>query len=152
MGSMGIELRPATEDDLDTLNGMVRAYYVHDGLAYEELPARRALREIIRSEHFGRAWLIDLDKELIGYAVLTFGFSVEFHGRHAVLDEIFLLPDHRGKGHFKEILTLVEACCRRLGIRGLSLLVETKNAPARRAYQKSGFEPYDRIVMTKRLT
>jgi GNAT superfamily N-acetyltransferase len=149
---MGIELRPATEDDLDTLNGMVRAYYVYDELAYEELPARRALQEIIRSEHFGRAWLVDLDKELIGYAVLTFGFSVEFHGRHAVLDEIFLLPDHRGKGHFKEILALIEACCRQLRIRGLSLLVETKNEPAQRAYQKNGFKPYDRIVMTKRLT
>jgi len=149
---MGIELRPATEDDLDTLNGMVRAYYVHDGVAYEELPARRALQEIIRTEHFGRAWLIDLDRELIGYAVLTFGFSVEFHGRHAVLDEIFLLPDHQGKGHFKEILTLIEACCRQLGIRGLSLVVETKNAPAQRAYQKNGFKPYERFVMTKRLT
>ena len=149
---MGIELRPATEDDLDRLSGMVRAYYVQDGLAYEELPARRALQEIIRTDHFGRAWLIDLDKELIGYAVLTFGFSVEFHGRHAVLDEIFLLPDHQGKGHFKEILTLIEACCRQLGIRGLSLVVETKNAPAQRAYQKNGFKPYDRIVMTKRLT
>jgi GNAT superfamily N-acetyltransferase len=131
---------------------MVRAYYVQDGLAYEELPARRALQEIIRTDHFGRAWLIDLDKELIGYVVLTFGFSVEFHGRHAVLDEIFLLPDHQGKGHFKEILTLIEACCRQLGIRGLSLVVETKNAPAQRAYQKNGFKPYDRIVMTKRLT
>jgi GNAT superfamily N-acetyltransferase len=149
---MGIELRSATEDDLDTLNGMVRAYYVYDGLAYEELPARRALQEIIRTEHFGRAWLIDLDKELIGYAVLTFGFSVEFHGRHAVLDEVFLLPDHQGKGHFKEVLTLIEACCRQLGIRGLSLVVETKNTPAQRAYQKNGFKPYDRIVMTKRLT
>ena len=149
---MGIELRPATDDDLDTLNGLVRAYYLHDGLAYEEMPARRALQEIIRTEHFGHAWLIDLDKELIGYAVLTFGFSVEFHGRHAVLDEIFLLPDHQGKGHFKEILTLIEACCRQLGIRGLSLVVETKNAPAQRAYQKNGFKPYDRIVMTKRLT
>lgn len=96
--------------------------------------------------------MIDLDKKLIGYAVLTFGFSVEFHGRHAVLDEIFLLADHRGKGHFKEILTLIEACCRQLGIRGLSLVVETKNAQALRAYQKNGFKPYDRIVMTKRLT
>jgi len=149
---MGIELRPATDDDLDTLNGLVRAYYLHDGLAYEEMPARRALQEIIRTEHFGHAWLIDLDKELIGYAVLTCGFSVEFHGRHAVLDEIFLLPDHQGQGHFKEILALIEAGCRQLGIRGLSLLVETKNAPAQRAYQKNGFKPYDRIVMTKRLT
>jgi len=102
---MGIELRPASEDDIDTLNGMVRAYYVHDGVAYEELPARRALQEIIRSEQFGRAWLIDLDKELIGYAVLTFGFSVEFHDRHAVLDENISSADHQGKGHFKEILT-----------------------------------------------
>jgi diamine N-acetyltransferase len=109
---MAIELRLATEFDLDTLSRMVRAYYMHDGLAYEELPARRALHEIIRTKRFGRAWLIDLDKELIGYAVLTFGFSVEFYGRHAVLDEVFLLPDHQGKGYFRKILALIEACCR----------------------------------------
>jgi GNAT superfamily N-acetyltransferase len=109
---------------------MVRAYYAHDTLVYEELPARRALQEIVRTKPLGRAWLIDLDKALIGYAVLTFGFSVEFHGRLAVFDEVFLLPDHRGKGHFKEILTLIETYCHQQGIRALSLVVETKNAQA----------------------
>ena len=39
---MGIELRPAIEGDLDTLARMVRAYYAHGGLDYEDLPARHA--------------------------------------------------------------------------------------------------------------
>jgi ribosomal protein S18 acetylase RimI-like enzyme len=131
---------------------MVRAYYEQDGLVYEDLPARQALRELLRTERFGRVWWIDLDKKTIGYAVLTFGFSVEFHGRDAVLDEVYILPDHRGKGHFSEISALIEAYCRRCGIRALSLVVETENTRAQRAYQKAGFECQDRASMTRRLT
>jgi GNAT superfamily N-acetyltransferase len=149
---MGIELRPATEGDLDMLAGMVRDYYEHDGLVYDDTPPRQALRELLLTERFGRAWWIDLDKKTIGYAVLTFGFSVEFHGRDAVLDEMYLLPDHQGKGHFTEVLALIEACCRELGVRALCLVVETKNTRAQRAYQKAGFKPHDRTLMTKRLT
>lgn len=149
---MGIELRPVIEGDLDMLAGMVRAYYEHDGSVYDDMPARQALRELILTERFGRAWWIDLDKKTIGYAVLTFGFSVEFHGRDAVLDEMYLLPDHQGKGHFTEVLALIEDCCRQLGVRALCLVVETKNTRAQRAYQKTGFKPHDRTLMTKRLT
>jgi diamine N-acetyltransferase len=126
--------------------------YEHDGLVYDDMPARQALRELLLTERFGRAWWIELDKKTIGYAVLTFGFSVEFHGRDAVLDEMYLLPDHQGKGHFTEVLALIEACCRELGVRALCLVVETKNTRAQRACQKAGFKPHDRTLMTKRLT
>jgi hypothetical protein len=70
----GIELQPAAEGDLDTLNRMIRAYYAHDGLVYEELPTRRALQEIIRTKHLGRAWLIDRAERVL--APYTIGSPV----------------------------------------------------------------------------
>ena len=75
----------------------------------------------------------------------------EFHGPLAVLDEVYLLPEHQGKGHFKHLLALVEAHCWRWGVRTLRLEVKTDNGRAQRAYQKAGFAVDDRTLMTKRL-
>ena len=99
----------------------------------------------------GQLWWVDWQGAPIGYVVLTFSFSVEFHGPLAVLDEVYLLPEHQGKGHFKHLLALAEAHCWRWGIRTLRLEVETDNARAQRAYQKAGFVAHDRVLMTKRL-
>ena len=37
----------------------------------------------------GRLFAIDDDGSVVGYLVLTFGFSLEFGGRNAVVDELF---------------------------------------------------------------
>jgi len=148
---MGITLRAATLDDLPLLARLVRANYESAGFPYEEESARQALQRLVTTARLGRVWWVDWEGIPIGYAVLTFGFSVEFHGRFAVLDEVYLVPEHRGKGYFKHLLALIEAHCWRWGIRTLRLEVETKNAQAQRAYQKAGFAAHERRLMTKRL-
>jgi GNAT superfamily N-acetyltransferase len=34
----------------------------------------------------------------LGYIVLAFGFSFETGGRNAFIDELYVAPEHRGKG------------------------------------------------------
>jgi diamine N-acetyltransferase len=148
---MGITLRAATLEDLPLLALLVRANYESAGFPYEEGPARQALQQLVTTARLGRLWWVDWQGAPIGYVVLTFSFSVEFHGPLAVLDEVYLLPEHQGKGHFKHLLALVEAHCWRWGVRTLRLEVETDNARAQRAYQKAGFAAEDRRLMTKRL-
>ncbi|MBV9578239.1 MAG: GNAT family N-acetyltransferase [Chloroflexi bacterium] len=148
---MGITLRAATLDDLSLLALLVQAHYESAGFSYEEGPAREALQQLVTTARLGRVWWVDSEGAPIGYVVLTFSFSVEFHGQYAVLDEVYLVPGHQGKGHFKHLLALVEAHCWRWGIRTLRLEVETNNARAQRAYQKAGFAAHGRALMTKRL-
>jgi GNAT superfamily N-acetyltransferase len=148
---MGITLRAATLEDLPLLALLVRANYESAGFPYEEGPARHALQQLVTTARLGRVWWVDWEGAPIGYVVLTFSFSVEFHGPFAVLDEVYLVPEHQGKGHFKHLLALVEAHCWRWGIRTLRLEVETKNARAQRAYQKAGFAAHERRLMTKHL-
>jgi GNAT superfamily N-acetyltransferase len=148
---MGITLCAATLADLPLLASLVRANYESAGLPYEEGPARHALQQLVTTARLGRLWWVDWEAAPIGYVVLTFSFSVEFHGHYAVLDEVYLVPEHQGKGHFKHLLALVEAHCWRWGVRTLRLEVETNNARAQRAYQKAGFAVDDRTLMTKHL-
>jgi GNAT superfamily N-acetyltransferase len=149
--TMGITLRAASLVDLPLLVPLVQAHYKSAGFAYEEEPTRQALQQLVTTARLGRVWWIDWEGTPIGYAVLTFSFSVECQGQYAVLDEVYLLPEHQGKGHFKHLIALVEAHCWRWGVRTLRLEVKTKNAWAQRAYHKAGFRADDRTLMTKRL-
>lgn len=141
--------KPATPDEIDILIAMMREFYAHDGLKFNEAIARRALQSIIGDETFGRVFLILLADEIAGYAVLTFGFSLEFHGRDAFVDELYLRDEHRGQGIGKRALQFLTDICAAEGVKALHLEVERANTTAQSVYRKFGFEDHDRYLMTK---
>jgi ribosomal protein S18 acetylase RimI-like enzyme len=99
----------------------------------------------------GRIWLIYSDETAIGYVVLTFGFSLEYHGRDAFIDELFLLEAYRGQGIGSKIMQFALDACPALGIHALHLEVEPDNQAGLRLYRKHGFEKHDRHLMTRRI-
>jgi ribosomal protein S18 acetylase RimI-like enzyme len=140
----------ATSDDIETLIVMMRDLYAHDGLApLDEASARRALRGVISDDTIGRVFLILLANEVAGYAVLTFGYSLEFHGRDAFVDEIYLRAEYRGQGIGKLALQFLTEICAENGVNALHLEVERANTSAQAVYRKFGFEDHDRYLMTK---
>ncbi|MGE0133337.1 MAG: N-acetyltransferase family protein [Blastocatellales bacterium] len=141
--------RPATADDIETLIAMMREFYAHEGLAFDDVKARRALRGIIGDERFGRVFLIFLEDEVAGYTVLTFGYSLEFHGRDAFIDELYLRGEYRGRGIGKRALEFLTEVCAANGVVALHLEVERKNTQAQAVYRNFGFEDHDRYLMTK---
>jgi hypothetical protein len=50
--------KPAIPNDIETLIAMMRELYAHDGLAFDEAVARRALLGVIGDETFGRVFMI----------------------------------------------------------------------------------------------
>jgi ribosomal protein S18 acetylase RimI-like enzyme len=148
---MKIDLRAVTPSDLDVLANLVSEYYAFDRLNYNDRLARQALLELMSEERSGRIWLLEQQREPIGYLVLTFGFILEFHGKHAVIDEVYLRPNYRGHGYFQTALQFVEAFCRELDVRCLRLEVEKSNEKAQKAYRKAGFRQHERLLMTKAL-
>ncbi|MFN0119298.1 MAG: N-acetyltransferase family protein [Blastocatellia bacterium] len=142
----------ATPADIDTLLSLMEDFYAHEGLALDEQMARNALGQILVNEQFGYVFLIETENELAGYAVLTFGFSLEFRGRDAFVDELFLKPGHRGRGLGRQTLEFLAQTCRDLGIYGLHLEVARENITARELYRKTDFMDHDRYLMTRYLS
>jgi ribosomal protein S18 acetylase RimI-like enzyme len=142
--------KSATSEDIETLIMMMRDLYGHDGLApLDEASARRALPGIIGDDTFGRVFIIFLEDEVAGYAVLTFGYSLEFHGRDAFVDELYLRNEYRGQGIGKRALEFLTEVCAAEGVSALHLEVERANTSAQAVYRKFGFEDHDRYLMTK---
>src|SRR5258708_4133551 len=71
----------------DLLVVLMREFYAIEHLPFDESVIKSSLATLFGDESLGRVWLIGLDQETIGYVVLAFGFSFEFHGRDALIDE-----------------------------------------------------------------
>jgi ribosomal protein S18 acetylase RimI-like enzyme len=146
---MDIAFKLADVADIDLLIEFIREFYELDHLAVDEQAMHSALQQILSNDSFGKVWLIQTDGNPAGYIVLTLGFSLEFHGRDAFIDEIYIRAQHRGRGIGRKAIEFVEGACRSLGVRALHLEVERENTNAQSVYRKVGFEDQDSYLMTK---
>jgi GNAT superfamily N-acetyltransferase len=82
------------------------------------------------------------DADPIGVAVCFLGFST-FAARPLVnVHDLAVLPEHRGKGVGRALLTGVEQRARARGCCKLTLEVQDDNEPARRLYARFGFDDF----------
>ena len=140
---------PAAPPDADALVPLLREFYAYVHIAFDDREARGALAQLLNDPRLGRIYLIRTGGELVGYLVLTFGFSLEFKGRDAFVDELFLREGFRGRGIGKRALAFAEEECRAAGVRALHLEVERANTGAQGLYRRAGFKAHDRYLMTK---
>ena len=132
-------LQAAKIDDLTQLIDLVAAYRHEEQEPFDRRRVAETLTRLIESDSLGRAWLIKLDEETIGYLLLCFGYSLEFLGRDAFIDELFIIPERRGQGLGKIILRQALQEATALDVKMLHLEVEHGNTPAERLYRSAGF-------------
>ena len=143
--------RLAQPGNTELLLAFMRQLYALDGYPFEEVVARTALEGIVRDPGLGRVWVIERGEEAIGYLVLTFGYSLEYGGRDAFVDELFVAADQRQRGVGTRAIEFAAEQCRALGVRALHLEVERANTTAQALYRKVGFEDHDRYLLTRRI-
>ena len=146
---MPVRFSVAGPADEETVLSLMREFYEIEHLPFTEEAARAALRQVLEAHRYGVVALMHAGQELAGYLVLTFGFSLEFHGRDALMDELYVRERHRGHGAGTLSLAFVEELCRTEGIRALHLEVDRGNEPARRLYHRAGYVDHDRYLLTK---
>jgi GNAT superfamily N-acetyltransferase len=149
---MAAALSLATPSDESQILELMREFYAAEHLPFVEEVARRALRQLLESHVYGLVVLMRERDRLAGYLVLTFGFSLEFHGRDALVDEVYVRAVHRAQGLGRASLEFVERLCRDEGIHALHLEVDRANHRARALYNRAGYGDHDRYLLTKWLS
>jgi GNAT superfamily N-acetyltransferase len=143
--------RPVVAADLPALLPMMAAFAEGEGHAPDPAMAERSVRHLLDHPQFGGLWLIIDGTTPIGYLAVTLGFSFEFGGHDSFIDEIYVLPAHRGHGVGMRSLAFAEAAARGLG--ATTLHVEA----ARRAdgpvsfYARHGYRDRGYLLMSKPL-
>ncbi len=144
---MKIELLQAQAADLDRLEPLVRAYHAFEKIDSSEASRRAALGRLLADSFLGAVYLVQADGRLAGYIALCRGFSIEFNGFDAFIDEFFILPDYRGRGIGSKALGLLRQKARELDINALHLEVARDNERARRLYASRGFDAREKYLL-----
>jgi ribosomal protein S18 acetylase RimI-like enzyme len=145
-----ISLRSATLDDVSVLLPRMHALLEHEAITIGNEAHEAALRRFLGDASLGGVWLIE-DGDVIGYAMVSFGYDLEFGGRDAFLTELWIDDARRGSGAGAAVLELLGDELRARDVRALHLQVRPDN-PAVRLYERCGFERSPRLTMTRRLT
>ena len=139
-------IRAATAADLDMLMVLGRRYCEADGHDFHEARTREAFAGLLAEPRWGTVLVAELHGATIGYAVVTFGYSIESGGVEALLDEVYL--DVRGQGLGSVLLDRVLAEARDRGARRLFLETEAANERARTFYLRHRFRQDDSIWLS----
>jgi len=143
-------LRRATLDDLPVLLPRTRALQDHEAIPISDDALDAALRKLLADSSLGGAWLI-VGEAVVGYAIVTFGYDLEFGGRDAYLTELFVDQAARGQGAGSAALALLDPELRACGVRALHLQVRPENR-ATHLYERAGFARIPRWIMSRRLS
>lgn len=75
----------------------------------------------------------------VAVALMTLRPNLWYEGRVALLDELYVAPELRGRGVGSALLALVEAIARQRGADLLEINVDGEDTDARRFYERHGY-------------
>lgn len=138
-------IRPATPHDLDTIISLIRAL-----AEYEREPAavvldRETFRRHVFDEQAARVLIAEDDdtRRPVGFALYFFNFSTWLGRRGLYLEDLFILPEHRGEGHGKALLRELARLALANDCGRMEWWVLDWNEPAIGFYKSLGAQPMD---------
>jgi GNAT superfamily N-acetyltransferase len=149
---MSISIQRATAEDVDSLLLLMRHMQTDDPWSegFDEATVCKNLRELLQNVNFGLVFLVHEHQRPVGYLVICFDYSLEYRGKGAWIDELFVEASYRGQGIGTQLLQLAERVSVDEGAQCLHLEVNRENR-AIELYRKRGFVDHDRFLLTKHL-
>lgn len=145
-------VRGAGSRDLEALIPLVEQFQEFERIPFDAGAARQNLTRLLESPQLGQALLAELDGRAIGYAILTYGYDLEFGGMDAYLTDLFLIDAERDRGHGTWLLEQIEEIALQAGVKALHLMVAPSNHRAHHVYYRAGFRASPRLFLTKLLS
>ncbi|MGD1890354.1 MAG: GNAT family N-acetyltransferase [Cyclobacteriaceae bacterium] len=148
---MSVIFTTAQRKDISEILEMMADFYAIDNYPFDAVVNQKNLERFLKGDNLGRLYLIREGSNTVGYIVLTFGFSFEYGGRDAFIDEFYLKPAYRAKGIGTKTMEFVEQAALTLDIIALHLEVENHNERANQLYIRRGFTGNNRSLLTKKI-
>jgi len=146
-----IDVRDATEKDVLAVLEMMVEFFRGEEIDFDPQKGLNPLRKILADSTLGHVLVLDAGGERAGYAVLSYGFDLEFGGRDAFITDFFVVERYRNSGVGRAALERVLAIAREDGAGAVHLQVRAENAAALALYRSLGFETSLRMFMSRRL-
>ena len=144
-----MNVRLAKNSDLPELLDMMADFNALELIPWNLLRTDAALRSLMADSSLGCALIAESHRGICGYAVLAYGYDMEFGGRDAFVNELYLRESMRARGFGAKLMGAVEKIAQKNGVHALHLMVHPENKPTLNLYQRLGFVQMPRIGLTK---
>lgn len=139
-------------DDLSAAAGLLGRFFAEEGFSTSREVIAQNTKILVGLPNCGLFTAED-GGMVIGVATVSLEFGIEF-GWSAEMGDLYVLPEWRGKGASRLLVSGVEALLRARGVAGYQVTV-TPFAEAHHAlgqyYEKLGFASEGRLILYKRL-
>jgi ribosomal protein S18 acetylase RimI-like enzyme len=145
---MEIDIQEATQNHLPSLMPLITEFYQYFDYPFDYQQHSTLVADFLNNPNLGKIWLINYQSKFVGYLALTYGFTFEYLGRDAFVDEFYIQAEYRSLGIGKIALNKVQQLAKSLGLNALHLHTEKYNPRAKELYEKLGFVDKQRSTLT----
>jgi ribosomal protein S18 acetylase RimI-like enzyme len=148
-----IVIRRAGPGDAAAILPLMVEFNAHERIPWRPGPMGSSLGELLADPRLGCVLVAEhgAGRELAGYAIGAYGYDIEFAGRDAFVNELFVAPAFRSRGCGRLLLERLIQTLREVEVRAVHLMVRPENASARALYEALGFKVVPRLIMTQPL-
>lgn len=133
-----MQIRIAEPNDLLSIIPLMRAFSEEVLAPLSDSHIKAALEPLLNDSDIGDVWVAE-DQSILGYLVITWGWGIESGGKEALIDEIYISPEHRGQGLASALVGASIARAKELGTKAVFLETEAENPDSRKLYERLGF-------------
>jgi GNAT superfamily N-acetyltransferase len=137
-------IRPATPADTATIAALIRGLAEYERLTqYLTLEEGRLREHLFGPRPYAEVLLAEEAGEVVGFALFFPVYSTFRAQPGMYLEDLFVRPEHRGKGHGKALLRALARLTVERGYARLDWTVLDWNAPSIAFYRSLGAVPLD---------
>jgi GNAT superfamily N-acetyltransferase len=143
-------IRSGTPDDVTTIVRLIRGLAEYERLAHEvRISPARVRRHGFGPRRYFETLVAERDGAAVGFALYFFTYSTFLARPTLYLEDLFVLPDERGRGAGKALLQHLARIARRQRCGRMEWAVLDWNEPAIRFYEKLGAELRRDWILTR---
>jgi GNAT superfamily N-acetyltransferase len=142
-----IEIRPASTEDCALILRFITDLAIYENAAEAVIATESDIRHsLFASGSTTHAVICEIDRQAVGFAVYFFNYST-WLGKHGIyLEDLYVSPEHRGKGAGKALLKHLAQIALSKNCGRLEWSVLDWNEPAIKFYQSIGAKPQNEWV------
>ena len=143
-------IRKATIQDIEVLNELLESLFSQEKeFKPNEKKQKKALIRIINSKKLGDIFVLQKKKKIVAMVNILYTYSTALGGNVALLEDMIVKEDERGKGYGSKLLKSVLKTLKKEKILRVTLLSDFDNEDAHKFYNRFGFEKSSMIVLRR---
>lgn len=148
-----MQIRNMESKDAEAVLEMMRVFYRSDAVLIHapEAVLRKCIADCLAQGPYLEGYVFDTEDGLMGYSLVSKGYSTEVGGLCVHVEDLYLRPEARGRGMGGAFLEYITEKYRSAAAR-VRLEVEAENEGAMALYQRHGFRELPYLQMVRELT